>query len=91
MIPRGDIAHTVKEINIKAYKTEFLDTPAEVTAEGSLLLALVIAPKVTAQKDLLICRKLASNGEKSALLRKLFKEQYHYYKLLNSFLNTLCC
>lgn len=35
-----------------------------MTAEGSLLLALVIAPEATAREDLLICRKLASNGEK---------------------------
>lgn len=47
----------------------------EVTVEGSLLLALVIAPKATAQK-VLIYRKLASNGEKRLLLTKLFTELY---------------
>lgn len=43
--------------------------------EGSLLLALVIAPKAPAQKGL-IHRKLASNGEKRLLLTKLFTEWY---------------
>lgn len=89
-IHRGDMGHTVAAIisiqNRHSWYTSQGDCGGEFIISFSYC-----SWSDSAKKTCSYAGNWLVMEKKRLLLRKLFKEQYHYYKPLQSLLSTLCC